>query len=316
MARFPLPRPPEPGIYGRDKDDFRSSDPPFVRNIHCAKRRAAEHETAAAPPAPSHTCPRCTPHPRLSSPAAPSIMLRPRPHSPSADPAPSPAKRRRLHQEPARPEPLAQPELEAPAGPATSALTSVVFLAAGCALQLCLDGVDLLLEPEPTSVLQVSLQGHTILLVPEGLQASTYFGQPGFVATSPQGVAPQDVPQETCEYFYQEDVCDEGADLDFLASWARPPDGQAAGSLSSITGVPSPWSQEPVPESSTGAERYSLRFIWELDNYLLGPSPGSTLQPLPPSPPWSPQEQLPPHTPCFSRSPRTPCKARKRLVYE
>ncbi|XP_031201226.1 proline-rich protein 23A3-like [Mastomys coucha] len=253
-------------------------------------------------------------------------MLRPRSLSPSADPAPSwspqpsapsPAKRPRLHQEPARPEPLVQPELEAPAGPATSALTSVVFLAAGCALQLPVDGVDLLLEPEPTTVLQVSLQGHTILLVPEGLLTGPQPEQPGFVATSPQGAAPQDVPQdhlvglqqETCEYFYQEDVCDEDADLDFLASWDRPPDGQAAGRLSSITGVPSPWSQEPISEPSTGAERS----IWELDNCLLVLSPGSPLQPLPPSPSLSSQERLPPSPPC---SPRALCKARKRLVYE
>ncbi|XP_052045280.1 proline-rich protein 23A3-like [Apodemus sylvaticus] len=251
-------------------------------------------------------------------------MLSPRPRSSSDDPAPcwspqppasSPAKRRRLHQEPARPEPMAQPELEAPAEPDSSELTSVVILAAGCALQLPLDGVDLLLEPEPTSALQVSLQGHTILLVPEGLLTAPQAGQPGFVAISPQGATLQDMPQdhillslqqETCEYFYQEDVCDEDADLDFLASWARPPDG----SLSSITGVPSPWSQDHVPESSTGAERYSPRYIWELDSYLVGPCPDSPLQPLPPSPSPSPQQQRLPSPPC---SPRVPCKARKRL---
>lgn len=263
--------------------------------------------------------------------------MRVRPRSPSADPAPSwspqtpaapsPAKRRRLHQEPARPEPLAQPELEAPAEPATSSLTSVVFLAAGCALQLPLDGVDLLLEPEPSSVLQVSLQGHTILLVPEGLLTEPQPGQPGFVTSSPQGAAPQDMPQDLlidlqqetfCEYFYQEDVCDEDADLDFLAPWDRPPAGQAAGSLSSNTGVPSPWSQDRVPEPyllvpSTGAERYSPGSVYELDSYLLGPFPGSPLQPLPASPPRSPQEERPPSPPC---SPRAPCKARKRLFYE
>uniref|UniRef100_A0A8C6H8Z8 Proline rich 23A, member 3 n=1 Tax=Mus spicilegus TaxID=10103 RepID=A0A8C6H8Z8_MUSSI len=253
-------------------------------------------------------------------------MLRTRPRSPSADPAPcwspqtpapSPAKRRRLHQEPACPEPLAQPELEAPAEPTTS----VVFLAAGSALQLPLDGVDLLLEPEPTSVLQVSLQGHTILLVPEGLQDSTHFGQPGFVAISPQGAAAQDGPQDHlvglqeetfCEYFYQEDVCDEDADLEFLEHWPSPPDDQANGSFSSIPGVPSSLSQDQVPEPSTGAEQYSPRFIWELDSNMLGPFPGSTLQPLPPSPSWNPQEQLP----CPPCSPRAPRRARKRLVYE
>ncbi|XP_032765119.1 proline-rich protein 23A3-like [Rattus rattus] len=262
-------------------------------------------------------------------------MLRLRPRSPSADPAscwspqasaPSPAKRRRLHQEPARPEPLAQPELEEPAGTASSALTSVVFLAAGCALQLPLDGVDLLLEPEPTSALQVSLQGHTILLVPEGLLTEPQPEQPGFVATSPQGAAPQDMPQDHllgfqqeafCEYFYQEGVCDEDADLDILGSWASPPAGQAAGSLSCITGVLSPWSQGGVPEPcllvpSTGAEQYYQSSIEELDSYLLGPCPGSPLQPLPASP-LSSQEQ---RSPCPPRSPRPPCKARKRLIYD
>ncbi|XP_021063736.1 proline-rich protein 23A3-like [Mus pahari] len=253
-------------------------------------------------------------------------MLRTRPRSPSANPAPcwspqssasSPAKRRRLHQEPASPELLAQPDLEAPAEPATS----VVFLAAGSALQLPLDGVDLLLEPEPNSVLEVSLQGHTILLVPEGLQASNHFGQPGFVAISPQGPAAQDGPQdhlvglqqETCEYFCQDGVCDEDADLEFLEPWARPPDDQANGSFSSIPGVPSPLSQDQAPEPSTGTERYAPRSMWELDSNVLGLFPGSTLQPLPSSLSQNPQEQLPP---CPPSSPRAPCKARKRLVYE
>ncbi|XP_021063786.1 proline-rich protein 23A3-like [Mus pahari] len=248
-------------------------------------------------------------------------MLRTRPRSPSADPvlcwspqtpAPSPAKRRRLHQEPACLEALVQPELEATAEPTTS----VVFLAAGSALQLPLDGIDLLLEPEPTSVLEVSLQEHTILLVPEGLMTEPQPEQPEFMAISPQGAAAQDGPQdhlvdlqeETCEYFYQEDVCDEDADLDMLE-----PYDQANGSFSSIPRVPSPLSQDQVPEPSTGTERYAPRSTWELDNYLLGPFPSSPLQPLPPSPSLSPQEQLPPRPP---RSPRAPCKARKRLVYE
>ncbi|XP_021063768.1 proline-rich protein 23A3-like [Mus pahari] len=253
-------------------------------------------------------------------------MLHTRPRSPSANPvlcwsaqtpAPSPAKRRRLHQEPACLEALVQPELEATAEPATS----VVFLAAGSALQLPLDGIDLLLEPEPNSVLEVSLQEHTILLVPEGLMTEPQPGQPEFMTISPQGPAAQDGPQdhlvglqeETCEYFYQEDVCDKDADLDFLEPWARPPYDQASGSFSSIPGVPSPLSQDQVPEPSTGAERYSPKSIWELDSYLLGPFPDSPLQPLPSSPSLSPQEQLPPRPP---RSPRAPCKARKRLVYE
>ncbi|XP_050995947.1 proline-rich protein 23A3-like [Acomys russatus] len=122
------------------------------------------------------------------------------PRIPSADdpapcwapqaPGPSPAKRRRL-QEPAHPEALA--DLEAPGQPAADAdadddeeLTSVVFLPAGSTLQLPRDDIDLLLEPDPISVLKVSLHGHTIILAPEGLQTAAHHGQPGFSPTSLQ----------------------------------------------------------------------------------------------------------------------------------
>nr|XP_006975249.1 proline-rich protein 23A3-like [Peromyscus maniculatus bairdii] len=265
-------------------------------------------------------------------------MLGVRPRSPSFDPEPcwppqpqgsSPAKRRRLH-EPARHEPLASPDMEAPAGPASDALTSVVFLAAGCAMQLQLEDVDLLLEPEPTSVLQVSLPGHTLILVPEGLQSSAHLGLPGFWSASPQEASLLDIPQDHlvvlpqgsfCEYVldssYQEDACEEDVDLGFLAPLAKPLADQASGLLS-YTRMPSPWPQgritEPhAPMASSNAERYSPRAIWDLDSYLLGPFPSSPLQPLPPSPPPSPQEQRPPHPP---HSPRAPCKARRRLFCE
>nr|XP_051674380.1 proline-rich protein 23B-like [Oryctolagus cuniculus] len=117
-----------------------------------------------------------------------------RPRSPSACPEPAgppqpgaagPAKRRRV-QEPAAAEPGPQPGLPAPpAAPPASALPSVVVvvLAAGCALQLPLDDVDLLLEPAPTAVLSVSLPGHTLLLVPEGLlEAAGQGPSPGGLA--------------------------------------------------------------------------------------------------------------------------------------
>ncbi|XP_050995933.1 proline-rich protein 23A3-like [Acomys russatus] len=270
-------------------------------------------------------------------------MLRVRPRSPGTDddaapcwapqaPGPSPAKRRRL-QEPARPEPLEQPDLEAPGQPAAAAddddeeLTSVVFLPAGSALQLPLDGVDLLLESDPTSVLEVSLHGHTIILVPEdGLQTAAHRGQPGFSPTSPQEAILIDLPQDhlvvlqqgCCEYILDvsshEDSWDEGEDSDFLEPWMDPPAGQAAGLLSTRV-VYSPGPQDPVAEpwplmAPAGAEGSSPRSAWDLDSYLLGPFPSSPLQPLPPSPPPSPQEQRPPH------SPRAPCKARRRLFSE
>ncbi|KAB1284072.1 Proline-rich protein 23A [Camelus dromedarius] len=101
-----------------------------------------------------------------------------RPRSPSAYPAdargeqaggPSPAKRRRT-EEPASPGWEAASSLgELTAAPPSGSLTSVVVLATGCALYLALDDVDLLLQPEPTSMLEVSVGDRTLTLVPEAL---------------------------------------------------------------------------------------------------------------------------------------------------
>lgn len=302
-----------------------------VRKAPGSRAQACSHFVRAI--APVCAAPQ-TLHPAPLQPRSTIHMLRVRPRSPSADdvapswapqaPGPSSAKRRRLH-EPERPEPLAQPDLEAQVQPANEELTSVVFLAAGSALQLPLDGVDLLLEPDPTSVMEVSLQGHTFILVPESLQTSAHLGQPGFSPTSPQeavlDLSPQDhlvvLQQEYCEYILdvssQEDSSDEGEDSVFLEPWMDSPAAQASGLLT--TRVQSPGPQNPgaepwPPAPSTSAERYSPRSIWDLDSYLLGPSPSSPLQPLPPSPPPSPQEQRPLH------STRPPCKARRRLFCE
>ncbi|KAK7812236.1 hypothetical protein U0070_010995 [Myodes glareolus] len=255
-------------------------------------------------------------------------MLGVRPHSPGADPEPcwapqpqgtSPAKRRRLQ------EPEAPSHLEEPAGSASDATTSIVFLAAGCSMQLQLDGINLLLEPDPTSVLEVSLPEHTIILVPEGLQDSYHLGQSAFLSASPQGGAVLEMPEDDllvlqpgsfCEYIlessYQEDPCDEDVDSGCLSLWMDPPAGQASEHFSSTNRMPSPWPQGHIPEPypsgpSPNAEPYSPRSIWDQDSYLLGPFLSSPLQPLPQSPPPSPQEQRPPS------SPRAPCKARKRL---
>ena len=64
-------------------------------------------------------------------------------------------------------------------------LTSMVFLASGSVLQLSLDDFDLHFEPQPNSILQLSLPGHTILVVPEGLQDSTWPGHPEFSLSRP-----------------------------------------------------------------------------------------------------------------------------------
>ncbi|XP_057624386.1 proline-rich protein 23A3-like [Chionomys nivalis] len=258
-------------------------------------------------------------------------MLGVRPRSPSADSehcwapqpqGPSPAKRRRLQ------EPQESFSLEEPAGSASDASTSMVFLAAGCAVQLQLDGVELLLEPDANSVLEVELPEHTIILVPEGLQAPDHLGQPGFLSATPQGGAVLEMPADdllvlqpgsSCEFIlessYQEESFDEDEDSGSLSPWMDPPAGQASEHFSSTIRMPSPWPQGHIPEpypsgSSPNAEPYSPRSVWDQDSYLLGPFPSSPLQPLPPSPPPSPQEQRPPS------SPRSPCKARKRLFCE
>ncbi|CAO2633889.1 Proline-rich protein 23A3 [Lemmus lemmus] len=256
-------------------------------------------------------------------------MLHMQPSSPCADPAPcrtmqqqglSPAKQSCLQ------EPQAPDHLEEPARSASDPSTSMVFLAAGCSKQLQLDGVDLLLELDPTSVLEVSLPEETIILVPEGLQASDHLGQPGILSFSPQGGAVLEMPEdhllvlqlESCEYIlessYQEDPCDEDADSDVLSLWMDPPAGQASEHFASAIRMPSACPQGHIPEYPSGpspnAEPYSPRSIWDQDSYLLGPFPSSSLQPLPPSPPSNAQEQCPPSYP------RVPCKARKRLFCE
>ncbi|XP_059125061.1 proline-rich protein 23A3-like [Peromyscus eremicus] len=108
---------------------------------------------------------------------------------------PKPAKRRRLHQCTC-PGSQAQPDLEAPTRPASEQLTSTLFLPAGLALKLHLEGGNLLLEPEPDLVTRVTLPGHTIILVPEDLQDSHQPGQPGFLPSSQQEAALLEMPQD------------------------------------------------------------------------------------------------------------------------
>ena len=62
-----------------------------------------------------------------------------------------------------------------------------MILVTDCAVLLQLDGVELLLELDATSVLEVELPENTIILVPKGLQASDHLGQPGPFSASPQG---------------------------------------------------------------------------------------------------------------------------------
>ncbi|XP_076723187.2 proline-rich protein 23C-like [Callospermophilus lateralis] len=239
-----------------------------------------------------------------------------RPRSPSACPAPcggpqpggpGPAKRRRLD-DPADPaEPPAAPTLQDSAGAADSnALTSVVVLATGCALHVPLDDVDLVLEPAPTSVLQVNLQGHNLILIPEGLVRATS-QRPGS-----QGDCPEDpelgaflrplgenvvIEQKFfCEFMPEiirqiEAVKEDALEEEFLEQWMDPP----AGPQGPIPYLPA-WAPTPSPV------RRSSNPAYDVDFHLLRPFPTSPLQPLPPSPSSSPQ--APPQ-----RSPRPRSKA-------
>lgn len=265
-------------------------------------------------------------------------MQRVRPRSPSAKedseswwapqpPVSNPAKRRCL-QEPERPESLAQPDLEAPEPPTGGEITSVVVVPEGYNFQLHLDDFDLLMRPEPNSVLQVSHQGHNIVLIPEGLQSSSHLGQPGFLAR-PEGAAPLDLPPEQLYLILPGSFSASGSHREclenasnthqdpqtaFLMPWRSAPAGMAAGLLLSYPGVSSPLfpSQAPQswsPSASPSAERYAPGSIWSLQSSMLWPLPGSPLQPLPPSPP-DPQAQ---HLQKPQKPSRPRCKAQRRL---
>ncbi|KAM5314659.1 proline-rich protein 23C-like [Glossophaga mutica] len=249
--------------------------------------------------------------------------------SPSAYPAPwwgpqpegpGPAKRRRI-EEPAGPESGTAPSPQDPAGPpAAGTLTSVVVLAPGCALQLPLDDVDLVLEPEPTSVLQVSLGGHTLLLIPEALlgpgdersrgQAhSPHCQEPGVL----RGALQEDVAVH--QGFFQacvpgiavlEEAYDEDTDPEFLTPWVD----SGAGSVAGFRSYPHSPFREPSPQAATPSpSRRSPGPYGNLDFHLLEPFPNSPLQPPPPSP--SPGPHVRPQRP-----PGPACKARRCLFQE
>ncbi|XP_049566209.1 proline-rich protein 23C-like [Orcinus orca] len=209
-----------------------------------------------------------------------------RPRSPSASPAdrwgphpggPGPAKRRRT-EEPAGPESKsrAASSLDNLTWPPTvDTLIFVVVLPAGCALHVPLDDVDLLLESEPTSVLQVSLGDHILMLVPEALLGPA-------------------VPEIACQEEVNEEDAD--ADADFLPAGTDAAAVSVAGLLPSA-GCMSGFhllgqASEPSPRTpNTSPERRSPHHDDNLDLYLLEPFPDSPLQPLPPSPSPGPHQR-------------------------
>ncbi|XP_037380566.1 proline-rich protein 23A-like [Talpa occidentalis] len=259
-----------------------------------------------------------------------------RPRSPSAYPAPwwvqqpgepHPAKRLRS-QEPEGPDFEMAPSLADLTGPqAAGAVTCTVVLAAGCALKVRLDDVDLVLEPEPTSVLQVSLGAYTLVLVPEALLGSgdQHLGEQGhlpvglepgaFLGTLGEVVA---IEQELCacspEIAAQEEVYDEEEDPELPPPWMDHAADPVVGLRPVAAGVsspypqgsildPSPWAPTPSPERLSPGRYFSLKLR------LLEPFPNSPLQPLPPSPNPSPQARP-------QRPPGPHPKARRRLFQD
>lgn len=247
-----------------------------------------------------------------------------------------PAKRRRL-QEPAGLWSPAQPDLEDSASPASEELTSTLFVPTGFAVKLHLEGFDLVLEPDPGSVMKVSLPGHTILLVPEGLQAYSQHGQPGFWPADVQEDAVLDMAQDhhicalhqgfsSAPLSYIQGFANvpgphEDSQEDFVMPLMNAPSLMAPEILSPFMDpfsplfpgqMPSPWHANGPPS----AGRYAPCSVWSLHDSLLCPLPGSPLQPLPPSPPPSPppsqQEQA---SQSLQKAPRPQRKAWRRLVF-
>ena len=258
-----------------------------------------------------------------------------RPHSPSASSAdqweqqaegPGPAKRRRT-EEPTDEFEVA-PRLDNVMGtPDMGALTSLVVLADGYALHLTLDEVELVLEPEPTSVLQISLGDHTLVLIPGALLGSSIefldgerhsalvLEQGSFLTAPGECIAlEQGFYGPVPEIAGQEEVYEEDAEDVFPPAGMNAATSSVAGLLLSprrasdpdlLSLAPEPWPQAP----NLTPERGSPHHQDNLDLHVPEFFPDSPLQPLPPSPCPGSQER-PHHPPVPAR------KAQRRLFQE
>ncbi|KFO32758.1 proline-rich protein 23A [Fukomys damarensis] len=218
--------------------------------------------------------------------------------------------------------------------PAAPALSSMVILSEGCALQLPLDSFNLVVEAMPDSVLQVTLQDHTVILGPHNLLCSTDGGSGG-QSDSHEGLDAQGAclgaaqennivilveQQGFCASIpemadHEEVQAQDDAHSVFLVPYGDSPAGLTAGLLLWPTAVSSPDPQGSIPEPrplvvpiipfASG----SPGLFFDQDNFhLLRPFPTSPLQPLPPFPSPGPHDRpvrLGPH-----------CKARRRLFQE
>ncbi|XP_032486642.1 proline-rich protein 23C-like [Phocoena sinus] len=208
---------------------------------------------------------------------------------------PGPGKRHRTEE----PEAEAVPRLDnVPEPLAKGALTSMVVLPAGCGLHLPLDHVDVLLEPKPTSVLQVSLGDHILMLVPEallgsgvegpwvqGLERAAFLSAPGEYMALEPGFFCAAVPEIAC----QEEANKEDTDAEFLPPGMDAEASYVTGLRSPAARVSGPSAQDFLPElwpraPNPSPERGSPHHDDNLYLHLPEPFPDPPLQPLPPSP--------------------------------
>ncbi|XP_021114128.1 proline-rich protein 23A-like [Heterocephalus glaber] len=260
-------------------------------------------------------------------------MMGVRPRSPGAYPAPWSTPQPGLEDH-AGPETRAGPVLEDSADLlAAPAFTSIVILSEGCALQLPLDGFNLVVEAMPDSVLQVTLQDHTLIVGPHSLLGSTDQGS-GEHSNSLEGLATpgaylgapleNDIVLlvEQQEFFpsvpdmagHEEPQDHDDTHSVFLVPYGDCPGSLTAGLLLWPAAVLSPDPQGSIPEPTPLIPIISFAsgspgLVFDQDDFhLLRPFPTSPLQPLPPFPSPGPNERpvrMGPH-----------CKARRRLFQE
>ncbi|XP_004625260.1 proline-rich protein 23A [Octodon degus] len=262
-------------------------------------------------------------------------MMSIRAPSPGAQPAPWPhsqpgepgtAKRRRL-EDLADCEACVTPGLEdSAASPGAPVPASVVILSEDCTLQVPLDGFSLVVEAMPDSVLQVTLEDHTLILVPQDLlgpadQSSQ--GQSGSADGLDVGALLR-TPREdhvvvvveqpglgVCvpEIAGEEEVLEYDGPVELLPLHVGPPAGFTAGLLLRRAAALSPDSQGSLSESFSLLESCSRGLIFDQDFHLVRPFPTSPLQPLPPFPSPGPHERP-------VRLPGPHRKARRRLFLD
>lgn len=285
--------------------------------------------------------------PRASLPSVKSRVCRPsvvvmgtRPLSPSASPddlwgpqagGPGPAKRRRTEElefleSESEFEPEPEPESESEVAPSLADWmeppiecppTAQLVVPTGFALHLPLEHVDLLLEPDSMSMVQVSLGDQVLMLIPEAFLDSDVEAprvqilEPAAVLSLPgeyMALEPEFCPAVQ-EVAFQEEANEDDADLhvNFPRPWM-----DVTGSPVSVLWDPElqgsflePWPQE----INLSPEKGSSHHDDYLNLHLREASHDSPLQPLPPSPSPGPVER--------PKRPQGPhCKARRSLILQ